>query len=132
MPSSGAVGRDLAGNNGNQLSQPQSPVAARYEMFLVLQKGLLELSGGLLTLAKKLSVPVLSDADLLSKVLLPNLHCLEETTASLALEWVASHWEEVKSNEALCDCLSGLRFVKAGHLLAPFHSKGLGGCSTGH
>lgn len=79
-----------------------------------MQKGLLKLNGGLLSLAKKLAIPVLSSQELLSEILLPNFHILDEAIGTAILEWIASHWEEVKGNQAVCHCLTSLRFVKAG------------------
>lgn len=68
----------------------------------------------MLTLAKKLKVPVLDDVQMLLKILVPNLGQLDADMKKLALDWIVNHWEEVRANAALHDLLSTTRFVQAG------------------
>ena len=62
----------------------------------------------------------LREADILMKVIIPNLDTLPPAAVNKALAFLVSHWETLKSNEALLEMLSAACFVTAGELVNIF------------
>ena len=77
----------------------------------------------MLKLAEKLGIEVLTNKQLLLTIILPNLDALAAEARFTAFEWVASHWNEVETQDDLLKALASAKFVPAGlpfpHTIAP-------------
>lgn len=70
-----------------------------------VQEKLLKADGSSDALPKVLGIRELTDADLIAEVLLPNLRTLSPSSANKLMQWIMSHWGELKQNGLLVSSL---------------------------